>query len=234
MADFGVAWRWSDPEATLATASLVGPVGTPSYMAPEQVKGDRSAIGPAADIYGLGALLYHLLTGRRPFAAATVLDTLDQVRMGEPVPPRRLDPAIPRDLETICLKCLRKEPARRYESAEAVADDLRRFLEGRAICADPVSPLERTWRWCRRRPAVAAMAVALALSLSAGFLGMFLLWRNAEAARGLAESHRMRAEAARADSESEFQLATEVLAELVEPRVRAAATTSAGWTVPTR
>ena len=216
VADFGIAWRWSDPESTLATASLAGPVGTPSYMAPEQVRGDRSHIGPAADIYGLGALLYHLLTGHRPFEAAQVIETLDQVRSQEPVPPRRLNPAIPRDLETICLKCLRKEPGQRYGSASSAADDLRRFLDGRAISAHPASPLEKTWRMCRRRPTVAVLAAALVFTMSAGFLGMFVLWRHAESQRRHAEFQGTRAEEARTHSEADFRLATEVLGQLVE------------------
>ncbi len=186
--DFGIAIRSDEPDSSLATAPWAGPVGTPSYMAPEQVASDRAKLGPATDVYGLGAILYHLLTGRRPFAAASVIDTLDQVRLQDPVPPRRLNPTVPRDLETICLKCLQKEPARRYESAGAVASDLRRWLDGRSIHARPVSPLETTRRWCRRRPAVAALAVALMIALSGGFLGMFVLWRHAEAERHRAEA----------------------------------------------
>ena len=111
VADFGIAWRWNDPDSILATGSFAGPVGTPSYMAPEQVTGDRKAIDERTDIYGLGAILYHLLTGHRPFAAATAIDTLEQVRHQEPVSPRRWNPTIPRDIETICLKCLEKDPA---------------------------------------------------------------------------------------------------------------------------
>jgi tetratricopeptide (TPR) repeat protein len=181
--DFGLASLRDDPDDASQT---IGPIGTPRYMAPEQVGADRERLGPAADVYGLGALLYHVVTGRPPFAAPSVAETLDQVRGQEPVPPRRLNPAIPRDLETICLKCLRKDPGQRYASAQAVADDLRRFLDGVAIAARPASPAEKTWRWCRRRPAVAALAVALALAIGGGFLGMFLLWQRAEAEAGRA------------------------------------------------
>ena len=187
MVDFGIAYRWDEPDASLAMASLAGPMGTPSYMAPEQVTGDRSSIGPATDIYGLGALLYHLLTGRPPFSAPSVAETLEQVRHQEPVSPRRLNPSIPRDLETICLKCLQKDPARRYASAEALADDLSRWQEGRSIKVRPVSIPEMAWRACRRRPAVAALAIALLFTLCTGFLGMFVLWRHAESKRKLAE-----------------------------------------------
>lgn len=200
--DFGIAFRSDEPDASLATALLAGPVGTPSYMAPEQVAVDREKLGPSADVYGLGAILYHLLTGHRPFAAAHVIDILDQVRNKEPVSPRRLNPTIPRDLETICLRCLQKVPGRRYSSAEALAGDLRRWLDGRTILARPVSRAEKTWRGCRRRPAVAALAVALMFTLSAGFLGMVLLWRHAEV-------QRIRAEA-------DFQVANEVLEQIVD------------------
>ena len=122
-----------------------------------------------------------------PYRGATVLDTLEQVRNQEPVPPRRLIPQIPRDLETIALKCLEKNPAGRYATAEAMAGDLRCWLDGRPISARPVSPLDKIWRRCRRRPVVAALAAALTLVLSIGFLIVILLWRYAEAERRRAE-----------------------------------------------
>lgn len=217
--DFGLAYRWDDPDATSNTIGPAGPVGTPRYMAPEQVGADRDRLGPAADVYGLGALLYHAITGRPPFAAPSVAETLDQVRGQDPVPPRRLNPAIPRDLETICLKCLRKEPGHRYASAQAVADDLGRFLDGVAIAARPASIAGRTWRWCRRRPAVAALTAALATALCSGFLGMFLLWRHAESQRGRAERERARAEEAQRRAEAEDERSAELLGELIEQGV---------------
>jgi tetratricopeptide (TPR) repeat protein len=199
VADFGIAFRWNDPDATIPGA---GPLGTPWYMAPEQVAGDHTAIGPEADVYGLGALLYHVLTGRPPFAAPSVAQTLEQVRGQEPVPPRRLNPAVPRDLQTICLKCLQKDPIRRYPSAQALADDLRRCLDGRPIAARPASMLENTWKNCRRRPAVAGLAAALAITLAASFASVLFLWRQA-----VRERHR---------AEADFESASEVLSQLVD------------------
>src|SRR5262249_50597759 len=154
-------------------------VGTPEYMAPEQARGQAEAVGPAADIYALGAVLYTMLTGRPPFQAASVLRTLDQVCSQEPVAPRRLQPAVPRDLETICLKCLQKEPRRRYASAQALAEDLELFLGGRTIRARPAGAAERGWKWARRRPAVALLSAAVAAVTVLGFALVSWQWQRA-------------------------------------------------------
>jgi serine/threonine-protein kinase len=167
VSDFGLARRLEgDGGLTLSGT----PMGTPSYMAPEQARGDKKAIGPATDVYALGAILYELLTGRPPFRADSAAATLQQVLTDEPVPPARLNPKVPRDLTTICLKCLSGEPGRRYVSAAALAEDLRRFLRGEPIAARPAGRLERLARWARRRPAAAAL-LAVALLVAATVLG---------------------------------------------------------------
>ncbi len=134
-------------------------------MAPEQAEGRIHDVGPAADVYALGTILYESITGRPPFRATTVLETLALVKSAEPVPPSRLQPSLPRDLETVCLKCLAKSPPRRYATAEALAADLRRFLEHRPVLARRTGPAGRLWRWCRRNPGIAGMAAAFAMLL---------------------------------------------------------------------
>jgi tetratricopeptide (TPR) repeat protein/tRNA A-37 threonylcarbamoyl transferase component Bud32 len=164
IADFGLA-RHFDGQSALSLSGAR--MGTPSYMAPEMVTGKAGTIGPAADIYSLGALLYEMFTGRPPFRGETVSETERQVITDDPVPPARLNPKVPRDLETICLKCLHKDPQRRYADAGALADDLRRFMEGRPIQARRIGRLEHAWRWCRRNPSGAALALT-----ALGFVGL--------------------------------------------------------------
>ncbi len=189
ISDFGIARLEGEPGTTATGAN--GPKGTPSYMAPEQVVALPGTIGPAADIYALGAVFFELLTGRPPFSGATTAETLDQVRHQDPVPPRQLNRRIPRDLETVCLKCLEKSPDRRYPTAEALAADLGLWLAGRPIRARRVSPINRGWRWCRRHRAVAGLLFAWLLTLAAGTVVLFLLLGMAEADRvHLAEANR--------------------------------------------
>ena len=165
IADFGLARHFDgEPALTLSGARI----GTPSYMAPEQAIGKAGTIGPAADIYALGALLYEMLTGRPPFRAETATETERQVIAEEPVPPSRLNAKVPRDLETICLKCLHKDPQRRYATAAALAEDLKRFQRDEPIAARPAGLLERAVKWVRRHPTPAAM-------LAASFLLVMLL-----------------------------------------------------------
>jgi serine/threonine protein kinase len=157
--DFGLAKK-TEEDSGLTRAGTI--VGTPSYMPPEQASGQPELVGPLADVYSLGAILYDLLTGRPPFKGANILETLDQVRTQDPLAPSSLQPGVPRDLETICLKCLQKDPAKRYATAGALADDLQRYLNGEAILARPIGPAERAWRWCKRNPRVAGLLATVA------------------------------------------------------------------------
>ncbi len=158
--DFGLAKRFQEDSGQTGTEAILG---TPTYMAPEQAQGNKFKIGPPADVYALGAILYDVLTGRPPFKGATALDTIQLVQTAEPVPPSRWQAKLPRDLETICLKCLEKDPSRRYPTAAALADDLLAFLERRPIQARPVGTLERAWKWAARRPAVAGLIASVFL-----------------------------------------------------------------------
>ncbi len=171
IADFGLAKLFDADSEPTRTGMLLG---TPGYMAPEQSRGPSSRVGPAADIYALGAILYEALTGRPPFRAATPFETLELVHTCDPVPPRRLQPHIPRDLDTICLTCLRRDAAARYTSAAALAAELRRFLAGQPVEARPAGPVERFWKWTRRRPAWAAVCSVSLLALCGAAAGLVL------------------------------------------------------------
>jgi hypothetical protein len=181
--DFGLARRLKEEDGLTWKGT---PVGTPSYMAPEQASGAAGPIGPATDVYGLGAVLYELLTGRPPFGAGTALETFRQVLSEEPVPPSRLNPQVPRDLETVCLMCLQKEPQRRYTSVAALADDLRRYLLGQVVAARPVSQFERAVKWIRRNKWVARLSAAAMLALVTGTVASLLFALEARRQEGLA------------------------------------------------
>ena len=177
--DFGLAKVVGDDETRAELTASGQILGTPSYMAPEQAAGKQSHVGPASDIYSLGAVLYACLTGRAPFVADSPVDTLLQVIKKEPIAPRDLNPSVPRDLDTICLKCLQKEPHRRYGSAQLLADDLERFLDGRPVLARPLSRMARAWRWTRRNPTLAAaMAIGLALLLTLALGAPLVAWQQ--------------------------------------------------------
>jgi serine/threonine protein kinase/WD40 repeat protein len=206
ISDFGLV-RWLDREQGLTQSGAI--VGTPSYMPPEQADSKRNEIGPAADVYSLGAILYEMLTGRPPFTGETAVETVLQVLHEEPVPPRRLRPNLSRDLETICLKCLQKEPRRRYLSARELSDDLERFLSGRPILARPLSLAGRFGRWCRRNPTIASLILALLLVLVSGVGAVTWKWLEAvdeanakETARAQEAEEKIRKEAALDEAES--------------------------------
>jgi serine/threonine-protein kinase len=186
VADFGLARHFDDEDPALS--AIGARVGTPSYMAPEQVIGSAGTIGPAVDVYALGAILYEMLTGRPPFRAETARETERQVVAEDPVPPARLNSKVPRDLETICLKCLHKDPQRRYSTATSLADDLNRFSEGRPIQARPLGWGARLWRSIRRKPVEAAMAATALAVVAVGSGGW--LWLERQRAELRAEKAR--------------------------------------------
>jgi WD40 repeat protein len=188
--DFGMAKRLEPGDARTQSGLVLG---TPSYMAPEQASGEHGQVTPSVDVYGLGALLYEMLTGRPPFKGATALSTLEQVAFQEPLAPSRFHRHIPRDLETICLKCLEKDPGKRYASAEALADDLGRFLAGQPIVARPVRVWGRLWKWARRRPVDAGLTAAVLLVTVLGLTGVLWQWHNAMAERDKARQQWYRA-----------------------------------------
>jgi tRNA A-37 threonylcarbamoyl transferase component Bud32 len=221
--DFGVAKLLAGPDLKTLSGMLVG---TAEYMAPEQAEG-KTASEPATDVYALGAILYEMLTGRPPFKGTSTLDTLNQVRTQEAVPPRRLQPLVPRDLETVCLKCLEKDPRQRYASALALAEDLCCFhQQGKPTRARPVSRLERVRKWARRQPAVAALTLAvLALVLLGTVAAPLVAFREA-GLRGDAEARAADAREAEARAtqlaESEGKLRRDALYQAYRARIAAA------------
>ncbi|MCE9533345.1 MAG: serine/threonine protein kinase [Planctomycetes bacterium] len=170
--DFGLAKQLETKTESVVGVTLTGAVmGTPSYMPPEQASGDANSAGPAADIYALGAILYECLTGRPPFRAPTVVETLDQVRNQLPVPPRQFDARIPIELETICLKCLQKKPANRYAVAAELAEDLRLFLAGEPIKARPTGSISKAILWIKKEPEAAGRLAGIIVALTALVMG---------------------------------------------------------------
>jgi eukaryotic-like serine/threonine-protein kinase len=216
--DFGLAKSLTEDSGLTQTGVILG---TPGYMAPEQAEGKTRAVGPLADVYALGAILYVLITGRPPFRGATVLETLEQSRTTEPVPPSRLVPGLARDMETIALKCLQREAGKRYSSAAALAEDLQRFVDGRPILARRISSSERVYRWCKRNPVVTGLLGTVVALLLVGFVGAItaaiyfgqtaaserLARVDADNARKAANDRRRDAEASRGEALSQKQQA---------------------------
>jgi serine/threonine-protein kinase len=205
--DFGLAKTLDGGAGPTVTGRILG---TPAYMAPEQAGGYGGLVGPATDVYALGAVLYEMLTGRPPLQGESAWDTVQQVTAQEPVSPRRLQPKVPPDLETVCLKCLEKDPRKRYPSAGALADDLRAFLEGRPVKARPVSAWGRARKWARRKPAEALLALVVVLALFGLAAGLVhhadqqrRLREEAQAREGLARQAQRDAEARRLQAEEQ-------------------------------
>lgn len=217
--DFGLARQLApadspSPHTEVTQSGAI--VGTPCYMAPEQCRGVSAQVGPAADVYALGSILYEALTGRPPFRGESALDTLELVRSQEPVPPRRLVPKVPGDLETICLKCLAKQPQQRYPNGAALADDLDRFLSGDPIVARRVSATERIWRVCRRRPLVAGLIASLALALLMGISGIVWQSKRADDFARQASMNAQQERAARQLAEFRFDQAEQAVADYLD------------------
>jgi WD40 repeat protein len=220
IADFGLAKLVEEEEGAGGYSALshMGAIlGTASYMAPEQAEGNTKAVGTAADVYALGAILYELLTGRTVFQGDSALAVLEQVRTQDPLPPRRLLPRLPRDLDTICLKCLEKHPLKRYASAHALAEDLRHWLAGEPVRARPIGAWERGVRWARRRPALAGLAGVSIIATLAVVGAVVGLWYSGQLQSALQEAVALRAEADRQRLRADEQRAR---AEEVERRVR--------------
>jgi WD40 repeat protein/tRNA A-37 threonylcarbamoyl transferase component Bud32 len=182
--DFGLAKKLEESIELTQSGAVMG---TPAYMAPEQTLGRRGAVTIASDVYGLGAVLFAVLTGGAPFRGDSVIDTLQAVRERPADPPSRFNPKVPRDLEVICLKALEKDPRRRYASARELAEDLNRWLKGEPVLARPVSTSVRAWMWCRRRPAIAGLSAAIALVAVVGLVAAGTQWRAAVASARAAQ-----------------------------------------------
>jgi len=217
--DFGLAKRLEHESGLTASGAVLG---TPSYMPPEQAEGRHQLVSAASDVYSTGAILYELVTGRPPFRAESPVETLRQVLDAEPAPPSLLNPKVDRDIETICLKCLQKDTARRYATAQALADDLGRYVRGEPIHARPVSAWERLVRWCRRNPRMAAMAAAVlfllvtvAVGSTAAAIRISHEKAQTETARKAAHESYLAAEEQRVRAEDNFQKAREAVNQML-------------------
>ncbi len=206
--DFGLA-KWVDVPSGHTQSGAI--MGTPSYMAPEQARGEAKLTGTATDVYALGSILYEMVTGRPPFKGATAQETVHQLLTEDPVPPTRLQPQMSRDLETICLRCLQKEPSRRYAGAGALADDLRRYLDGKPIQARPTPSWERVFKWTRRHPGAAMVLAVSALAAVVLVASSFAYNGRLRRERAIAQAQRDAARMAQRQSEADFRLALDAV-----------------------
>lgn len=184
--DFGLAKRLAGDSDLTVSGQLLS---SPNYLPPEQATGKRGTLSRQSDVYALGAILYHALTGRPPFLGEGMAETVQQVLHMEPVSPRRLNPSVPADLETVCLKCLEKEPGKRYATAQLLAAELGRFLEGKPVLAQPMGRLAKAWRWYQGNSRLAVAIGAALLNLLSGLAGVSWLWRKAEVQRARAAAN---------------------------------------------